>query len=271
MAEQKPGLPHDESEQLAKIEYTGGPVLPPRKGRASSGFVPLQTGSAARQWALLLLPSPWAWLAGLTLAAWRLLTLHALGTLLVSPWLDLALGAAADVALAHCMMSSMRLLAVLGSDRVEASGEVPRNASLAFAVLWGLITLLRLAGLVHASLHGYSIVGEFWVQLLRHPLVTLGQTAVWMALAVAAATAALARYCMTSDLDVPEVLQDVIPRPRLLAATGAVLVLSLVAALAIHAKSPGRPDAATTSPDITSLDSLARALQDPSLRRAGDE
>ena len=96
-------------------------------------------------------------------------------------------------------------------------------------------------------------------------------SAVWMALAVAAATAALARYCMTSDLDVPEVLQDVIPRPRLLAATGAVLVLSLVAALAIHAKSPGRPDAATTSPDITSLDSLARALQDPSLRRAGDE
>ncbi|MBI5610370.1 MAG: hypothetical protein HY902_15945 [Deltaproteobacteria bacterium] len=285
MAEPKPGQNHHvpapphplrgQTHQVpvpeAQIEFPDAPLLPARRDHPSSGYVPLAAGGTLRQLLLATLPSPWAGLAGASLAAWRLLTLHALGVLLSSSWLDLALGVAADVAVAHSMMAAVRLLSLLGSERADARGEVTRNASMAFAVLWALMMLLRLAGLVHASLHGFPISAEFWVALLRHPLATLTQGAVWVALAVAAASAALARYCMTNDMEAPEVLQDSLPRNRLLVATGSSLALAVVAVVAIHALSPGRVTSPTTSPDLTSLDSLARALQDPTLRTAPDE
>ncbi len=271
----QPKPPQVQTQQIpvpqAQIEFPDAPLLPERRDHPSSGYVPLATGGLVRQFLLATMPSPWAGLAGLSLAAWRLMTLHALGALLTGPWLDLALGVLADVALAHGMMAAVRLLSLLGSERADARGEVARNASLAFAVLWMFMMLLRLAGLVHASLHGFAISGEFWVGLLRRPVATLTQGAVWVALAVALASSALARYCMTNDMEAPEVLQDTLPRQRLLLATATTLALAILAVVAIHAKAPGRIDAATTSPDLTSLDSLARALQDPSLRSSADE
>lgn len=219
----------------------------------------------------MLLPSAWGLLAGAILMAWRLLTLFARGALVSSKYGDLALGLLSDAAIGYGLMASVRMLSAVGAKRIEPQGDVTRNASLAFALLWMCATLLRLAGLVQAALNHRALDSAFWLTMLREPGVWIFSGAVWAAVITALATALLVRYCMTSDMEIAQALDDVEPRNRLLGFTGMAMGIALLIVVAAHAHSHGRHDAASALPELTGLDTLAEALHDPLLRRPAEE
>lgn len=199
--------------------------LPPRRKRSaatsSSAFWrPLEAAETALgRLAQAVLPSGWALLLAAVLMAWRLLASFARGDLATGPLDHLLLGLAYDVALAHGLILTVRLISLMAGPAVLPNAPATRRTTFVLAWLWLGITLLRIATLVYGALEKRAVDAEFWAPLLSAPQAQLGNGALWAALAAAVATAGLARYCMTCDIEIAQALDIAEPRGKLLALT----------------------------------------------------
>lgn len=232
--------PHD---PVVASDMATEPKLPPRRNRSaaksSSAFWrPLEAAETPLgRLGQAVLPSGWALLLAAVLMAWRLLAGFARGDLAAGPLDHLLLGLAFDVALAHWLTLTVRLFSMLAGPAVLPNAVATRRTTFVLAWLWLGITLLRIATLVHGALEKAVIDADFWMPLLSAPQAQLGNGALWAALAAAVATAGLARYCLTCDIEIAQALDIAEPRGKLLALTAlawlaAAGVAGLVAASA---------------------------------------
>ncbi len=215
------------------------PKLPPRRNRtaakSSSAFWrPLEAAeSPLARLAQTMLPSGWAMLLAAVLMAWRLLAGFARGDLATGPLEQLLLGLAFDVALAHGLTLTVRLVSMLAGPAVLPNAAATRRTTFVLAILWLGIMLLRIATLVYAALEKAVIQADFWAPLIAAPQAQLANGAVWAALAAGLATAGLARYCLTCDIEIAQALDMAEPRGKLTALTA----LAWLAAVGVAASS----------------------------------
>ena len=266
--------------QLARIEMVETGVNPEpltKRERAaakssSAMWVPLKAPTNPLiRFAHLLLPSGWALLLAGVMLAWRVLALHARGDLLVAPERDLLLGALCDVGLAQILCSTLRLLSAAPGLPLSPTADITRNGSLMLAFVWAGATLLRLAGLVASALDKKPIEPAFWSALVQDPLAWLLNGAVITALVVAFAVAAVARFCLTCDMEIAQALSDAEPRWRFVGGT-AITWLAAVGVVAGVAHAAGQLPAKSAArvPELQAMTALSHALHDPTLRRGED-
>lgn len=209
-----------------------------------------------------VLPSGWALLLAGVLVAWRLLAGFARGDLATGPLDHLLLGLAFDVALAHWLMLTVRLISMLAGPAVLPNAEATRRTTFALALLWVGITLLRIATLVHASLEKAVITPEFWVPLVSGPGALLSSGAVWAALAISFATAGLARYCLTCDIEIAQALDMVEPRGKLTALTALAWLTAMAVAGSVAWSASKMPPGSTAQvPEWQASVALQKAWQ----------
>ena len=254
---------------------TGDTVLPPRRVRSaatsSSAFWRPMDAAASpmARAAQMVLPSGWALLLAGLLLAWRLLAGFARGDLATGPLDQLLLGLAFDVALAHWLTLTVRLISILAGPAVLPGAAATRRATFALAWLWLGITLLRVASLVHASLEKASVTPEFWSPLLSNPSALLTNAAVWAALAVGFATAGLARYCLTCDIEIAQALDLVEPRGKLTGLTALAWLAAVAVAATVALAAAKLPPGSTAQiPEWQAGVALQKAwLQDSRMRK----
>ena len=239
---------------------------------SSAMWEPLKaSSSAATRISQMLLPSGWGLLMAAVMLAWRLLTVAARGELGRATQQELVLGVLTDVALTQSMMLFLRLMSAVASKKVEPTADVTRSGSLMLACVWVAATLLRLAGLVAGAIDKKPIDASFWLPIVQSPSAWLTSGAMWTALVAALATAFLARYSMTCDMETAQALSDAEPRPKFLAMTtvGLLASISVVAAVG-HQTASLPPTSVAQLPEAVAMQALSQALHDPTLRQTED-
>lgn len=217
-----------------------------------------------------LLPSGWAVLLAAVMLAWRLLAAVARGDVASAPWDQLLMAVIFDLALAHALTSTVRLAAVTGG-LVTPDAAAVRRSTLLLAAVWFAVTLLRIAAMVHAALDHAVIDAAFWAVILANPAMFFANGAMWVVLAAAAATAGLARYCLTSDMEIAQALDNAEPRGKLLGLSLLAWGLALGATVAV-AWSAGRlpPSSVAQVPELQAGRALWQAWQADALQRKED-
>lgn len=218
-----------------------------------------------------VLPSGWALLLAGVLLAWRLLAAVARGDLTTAPPGQLLVAVIFDVALAHGLTSFVRLLAVATSSNVVPDAAVVRRSTFVLAGIWFAITMLRIAAMVHAALDHAVIEPAFWQPILANPSSFFANGALWAVLAAAAATAGLARYCLTCDMEIAQALDIAEPRGKLLGLTALAwaLTVSVTGAVAWRATSLPAKSVAQV-PELQAGVALWTAWQADALQRKED-
>lgn len=218
-----------------------------------------------------LLPSGWALLLAAVLLAWRLLAAVARGDLSQTPLVQLGLALLFDVALAHGLTSSVRLLAVATGSNVVPDAAVVRRSTLALAAIWLGLTLLRIATMVHAALDHAVIDAAFFQPLLDNPSNLLTNGPFWAVLAAAVATTGLARYCLTCDMEIAQALDMAEPRGKLLTLTALAWGLAVSAVALVAWLGSGLPAASVAQvPELQAGKALLTAWQADAVRRRED-
>ncbi len=267
------------SARHARIDFVSNVYDPHASGAhrtaaktSSAMWEPLKaSSSAATRIAQTILPSGWGLLLAAVMLAWRLLTAVARGDLGKSSQQELLLGVICDIALTHAMMLFLRLMSGMASKKLEPMGDVTRSASLMLACVWVLATLLRLAGLVAGAIDKKPIDATFWLPIVQSPSAWLTSGAMWTALVAALATAFLARFSMTCDMETAQALSDAEPRPKFLSLTIVALLASVTIVVGVvHEAQPMPPNSVAHLPEAMAMQALSQALHDPTLRQTED-
>ena len=260
--------------EMISTSVTPQPLLRTRKPEknSSSMWVPLKASpSLIVRVFQLLMPSGWTLLAAAILLTWRLLTVFARGDLVAASTDELMLAVLADVALAQAVATTLRAMSLTSGGEVSPTADVTRSASLMLAMVWMMVTLLRLASLLMAAVDKKPIDPSFFAAAVQDPLAWLSSGAFWVCLVVAAATAALVRYCLTCDMEVAQALAQAESRSKYAGLT----IVALLTAIALSTGAAMRADqfgprSVAQLPEIAAMRALSSALHDPRLRASED-
>lgn len=219
----------------------------------------------------LALPSIWSVQAAALLFLWRLLAVVARGDLATVPVSAWVIAVATDIALAQAIFGGVRLLAALDAGPIAANTDVSRNAGWAAFVAWTVMTLLRMAGVVHGALTQEPLAAGFWASALEGGgWWTNG--AVFAALVFALASAALARIMISNDIEVLNRISRAPTRRQIVTWAGASLVGDLLlVALAVGNAGTESTRSAVQVPEVMAIRSLGWAVHERATRSAVEE
>jgi hypothetical protein len=240
------------------------PEPAPRYDSDLNGPIDLGRREQVRRALATLLPSSWAWLMIAIWWTWRALATDAVGLFeRPQPLSHAALGIVGDAALVFAEFAALRAVVRLASPEMDPRVLAARTALLVGTlVLWFACTL-HIVDMAYCAVEHLPPGMPFWTRVLAAPDEWLLSGATFAVMLAATAIAALARFCLASDVEHTRRASDGLP---VALSTGLVVgvggaALAVALGIGVHgSRQEGGTDLAGRVPEVHAVLAFSDAV-----------